>query len=83
MKNFYNSIGFIIAFMLACVCVSAILGEKFLNKFLVLVLVSQILLNSNEFIEIFNTFTTKTINDTKQNDNKKDMKIADDVIIRT
>lgn len=62
MKEFYNSIGFILAFMLCCVGISAILGDKFLNKFLLLVLTSQVLINADEFISFINNVNKKVIN---------------------
>lgn len=48
LKEFYNSVGFIITFMFLSVLISALFGEKFLNKFLLLVLTSQLLLNSDK-----------------------------------
>jgi len=65
MKEFYNSIGFILCFMLCCVGISAILGEKFLNKFLLLVLTSQILINADDFINYINGINKKVTNDEK------------------
>lgn len=48
--------------MLCCVGISAILGDKFLNKFLLLVLTSQVLINADEFISFINNVNKKVIN---------------------
>lgn len=54
LKEFYSSFGFIITFMFLSVLISALMGEKFLNKFLLLVLTSQLLLNSDKAIALIN-----------------------------
>ena len=51
-KKFYASFGFIISFLLLCIIISATMGQKFLSKFLMLVFVSQIILNSDEAIKL-------------------------------
>lgn len=48
LKEFYNSFAFIITFMFLSVLISALFGEKFLSKFLLLVLTSQLVLNSDK-----------------------------------
>lgn len=52
LKEFYNSFAFIITFMFLSVLISAMFGEKFLNKFLLLVLTSQLLLNSDKAVSL-------------------------------
>lgn len=59
-KSFYQSMGFIITFILMCVIISATLGAKFLDKFLLLVLTSQLLINGDIAIKLFNKLTVKT-----------------------
>lgn len=54
LKEFYNSFGFIITFMFLSVLISALFGEKFLNKFLLLILTSQLLLNSDKAVSLIN-----------------------------
>lgn len=57
-KDFYNSFGFIIVFMFMSVLISALFGEKFLNKFLILVLTSQLVFNSDKAIDLLNKIKT-------------------------
>ena len=57
LKEFYTSFGFIISFMFLSVLISALFGEKFLSKFLLLVLTSQLLLNSDKAVTLINKFT--------------------------
>ena len=54
LKEFYNSFSFIIAFMFLSVLISALFGEKFLSKFLLLVLTSQLVLNSDKAVSLIN-----------------------------
>lgn len=56
LKEFYTSFGFIITFMFLSVLISALFGEKFLNKFLLLVLTSQLVLNSDKAVSLINNF---------------------------
>lgn len=67
LKAFYQSFGFIITFMFMSVLISAMFGEKFLNKFLILILTSQLLVNVDEAKELINKFSNpiKTTNQTQ------------------
>lgn len=67
LKEFYNSFAFIITFMFLSVLISAMFGEKFLNKFLLLVLTSQLLLNSDKATALINK--VKMSNDKVTNNN--------------
>lgn len=67
LKEFYNSFAFIITFMFLSVLISAMFGEKFLNKFLLLVLTSQLLLNSDKVTALINK--VKMSNDKVTNNN--------------
>ena len=81
-KDFYNSFGFIITFMFLTVLISALFGQKFLNKFLLLVLASQLLLNSDEAIELINKFNLSNdkVNNTNNTNNNKNTTYSGDVI---
>lgn len=71
LKEFYNSVGFIISFLFISVLISAMFGEKFLNKFLILVLVSQLIFNSDKAVSLINSFkitSEKVTSDVKSND---------------
>jgi len=59
-QNFYKSFGFIVSFIFISILISAVFGEKFLNKFLLLVLASQLLINSDKAIAIIGKFKTVT-----------------------
>lgn len=69
LKEFYNSFGFIITFMFLSVLISALFGEKFLNKFLLLVLTSQLVLNSDKATALINKLkmNNKTVTTIKNN----------------
>lgn len=54
LKEFYTSFGFIITFMFLSVLISALFGEKFLSKFLLLILTSQLILNSDKAVNLIN-----------------------------
>lgn len=69
LKEFYNSFAFIITFMFLSVLISAIFGEKFLNKFLLLVLTSQLLLNSDKAISLINKIKISNAKVTSNNNN--------------
>ncbi len=70
LKDFYNSFGFIITFLFMSVLISALFGEKFLSKFLILVLTSQLIINSDKAVSLINKF--KIGNETvKSNNNNK------------
>ena len=71
-KDFYSSFGFIVGFLLFCVVISAVMGQKFLNKFLLLVLTSQIIFNMDIFENLLSKFEksvekVNTIKTTNQN----------------
>ena len=53
MKNFYNSFSFIIAFMILLLVFNMTLGGKFVEKFLLLVLASMVVLNSEKLQYVF------------------------------
>lgn len=57
-KRFYQSFGFIIYFMFMAVLISALFGAKFLTKFLLLVLASQLIFNADEFTKLFSKTPT-------------------------
>ena len=61
-KKFYQSFGFITGFIISCVIISAIMGEKFLNKFLMLVLASQILFNVEKVLNFIESIKNKELN---------------------
>lgn len=72
LKEFYSSFGFIISFMFISVLISALVGEKFLNKFLLLVLTSQLLLNSDKAVSLIKGFqlTNKEVTSNNSLENK-------------
>lgn len=53
MKNFYNSFSFIIAFMILLLLFNMVLGGKFVEYFLMLVLASMVVVNSDKFNSVF------------------------------
>ena len=61
-KKFYQSFTFIISFMLMCIIISVVIGEKALTKFLILVLTSQLLINADDTIKLIKKFTIPSIN---------------------
>lgn len=71
LKEFYSSFGFIIAFMFISILISAMFGDKFLKKFYLLILASQLLLNVDKAEELINkiSFNNKTVNDKNTNQN--------------
>lgn len=81
LKEFYNSFGFIITFMFLSVLISALFGEKFLNKFLLLVLASQLLINSDKATELINKIKLSNEKVTSNNNSNKslDNKFSGDV----
>lgn len=54
MKEFYSSFGFILSFMALELIIGMTFGEKFVEWFLLLVLFSMVLINSDTFISFFN-----------------------------
>ena len=58
-KEFYQSFAFIITFMFMSVLISAMFGKKFLSKFLLLVLVSQVLFNVDEMTGLIKNLGAK------------------------
>ena len=53
MKNFYNSFTFIITFMILVLLFQMTLGSKFVEWFLLLVLASMLVMNSEKVSYIF------------------------------
>lgn len=78
LKDFYNSFGFMITFMFLSVIISALFGEKFLNKFFILVLTSQLVLNVDEAKSLISKVsgTNAKIN---SNNDKNENKFSGDV----
>lgn len=54
MKNFYNSITFIITFMILLLIFQMMFGSKFVEWFLLLVLLSMVVINADKVKYIFN-----------------------------
>ena len=53
MQNFYNSFTFVISFMILVLVFNMLLGSKFIEMFLLLVLAGMVLFNSDKFSKIF------------------------------
>lgn len=53
MKEFYNSFTFILTFMILVLIFQMVLGNKFVEVFLLLVLASMIVVNSDKFSQVF------------------------------
>ena len=53
MKNFYNSFSFIISFMLIVLVFQMIMGSKFIEYFLLLVLASMVVVNADKVKYLF------------------------------
>lgn len=53
LQNFYNSFGFLIAFMILVNIFYMLLGASFTEGFLLLVLLGMCILNANKFATIF------------------------------
>lgn len=53
MQNFYNSLTFIISFMILVLIFEMIFGSKFVEMFLLLVLASMVVFNSEKIKFIF------------------------------
>lgn len=54
MQNFYNSFTFIISFMILVLIFNMLLGSKFTEKFLLLILLGMVLFNANKVSGVFN-----------------------------
>ena len=54
MKNFYNSFTFIITFMILLLIFNMMFGGKFVEWFLLLVLLSMVVINADKVKYIFN-----------------------------
>jgi hypothetical protein len=59
MKDFTEKFGFIVAFLAATIVSQMTLGNKFTNNFLVLIIISAILINSDKFIKLLNGVNAK------------------------
>lgn len=53
MQNFYNSFTFILTFMILVLIFQMVFGNKFIETFLLLVLASMVVVNSDKFTSIF------------------------------
>lgn len=53
MQNFYNSFTFILSFMIIVLIFNAIFGAKFVEWFLLLVLLSMVVVNADKAATIF------------------------------
>lgn len=64
-ENIYNNMTFIISFLILALVLQMFAGNKVLERFLLLVLLSMIIVNSNKFID----FITNSLNkkESKQN----------------
>lgn len=79
LKEFYQSFSFIITFMFLSVLISAMFGEKFLNKFLILILTSQLLVNVDEAKALINKFSNPIQTTKKQTNNNNSKMFSGDV----
>lgn len=52
MQEVFDKFGTIVAFLVICILIQTMLGNDILNQFLLLVLLSIILLNANDFIKM-------------------------------
>lgn len=59
MKDFTNSIGFIISFLVLTLFVTMIFGEKVATWFLTLVLLGMVLVNADKFSSLYSGVTKK------------------------
>lgn len=60
MYSFYKNIGFIISFSIATLAIEMTMGESMTIKFLALVLIGMVILNSQKIIDLLNkSFTVK------------------------
>lgn len=53
MSNFYNSFSFLLSFMILVNIFNMLLGEKFTEMFLLLILLGMVLLNTDKFATVF------------------------------
>lgn len=53
MQEFYNSFGFIIAFMILVMLCEMMMGEKFTQAFLLLVMASMAIFNADKIEKLF------------------------------
>lgn len=51
--DFYNSFTFIISFMIIVLIFNGMFGAKFTEKFLLLVLLSMVVINTDKFTTVF------------------------------
>ena len=54
--TFYKNIGFLIGFLILVTVVTGAFGEKTAERFLILVMLGMMFINSDEFIKFFNSF---------------------------
>ena len=57
MKDFYNSFTFILAFLILTLIINMIFGATVTEKFLLLVLLSMVVVNSDAVVSIFSKLT--------------------------
>ncbi len=53
MSDFYNSFSFLLAFMILVNIFNMLLGEKFTEMFLLLILLGMVLTNTDKFSTVF------------------------------
>lgn len=53
MQNFYNSFSFILGFMILTLVLNMLLGAKFTEWFLLLILLSMVVMNSHKISGVF------------------------------
>ena len=82
LKEYYNSMKFIGFFLFSCVIISEILGKEFLNKYLILIFTSQILINADDFINLIKDLGTIKKNEEEKESTIIKKEIRDDPVIR-
>lgn len=74
-KEFYQSFGFIVMFLVMVIIISATMGQKFLSKFLMLVFTSQIIFNADTFIGLLSKFEKQSKELSKEITTEKQVEI--------
>lgn len=74
LKDVFSSFGFMVGFMITCIFMQMLLGGKFLNRFLWLILFGMVITNYQAFNEKLDSMTKLQKDDeTSQGDNIKGM----------
>lgn len=74
LKDIFSSFGFMVGFMITCIFMQMLLGAKFLNKFLWLILFGMVITNYQAFLEKVDSLTNLQGKDEQsQADNVKGM----------